>query len=259
MNNTDLGRVHAYLLHHRYAETKSVRRNVSKEERDIATMLRDAEPDMRVLLREILEGQGLALREYNEFDVKGIPVGATVFAVVRLPDTAAPVFGQTRLLDRMKQVRGIETDLSAKVWFVQIWFVCLDILYTRRNRSPSEMQGYVDSVFSKDVLVNAVKSYINDHVRKLDKGALNDDSIYKILSEEKGNRVLDCCRAFLDLMVESGLLEQNCDNYRQTILSACEMKLNFDRQLASLLPSGDPISEARTLLVHESASESDEV
>jgi hypothetical protein len=252
MNNSDLGRAHAFLLRHRYIETKSVRRSVSKEEREIATMLRDAEPAMKELLREFLQGEGLELKEYNDLDAKGIALGATVFAVVRLPDTNAPFFGYERLTSRMRQAKGVDSDIAAKVWFTQIWFVHLDLLYTRRNRASSEMQGYVETSFAREVLVNAVKDYINDHVRKLEKESLENDAIYKFLTAEKGGRVSSCCDAFLDLMLEAGLLELIGPNtFRQTLLSAVEMKLNFDRQLAPLLPVGDPSGSTRSLLIRE--------
>lgn len=252
MNNHDLGRVHAYLLRHRYVETKSNRRNISKDEREVATLLRDADPEIKVLLREILNGQGLELVQFGEFDVTGIPSGATVFIIARLPDTIPSLFGTDTLDARMRQVRGIQSDTAAKIWFVQLWFIHLDLIYSRRNRGPHEMQDYVGAVFTRDTLIDATRDYINDQVRKTNQSALEDDTVYRTLTSLKDGSVADAVNAFLELLVNAGLLEKNSDDtYRQTLLSAYEMKANYDRQLSSLMPAGDIAESATNLLIHD--------
>lgn len=252
MNNHDLGKIHAYLLRHRYAETKSNRRNVSKEEREVATLLRDADPEMKGLLREILSGQGLELVEFGEFDVAGIPSGATVFMLARLPDTTPSLFGVDALLARMRQVSGIKSDMAAKIWFVQLWFIHLDLIYSRRNRGPQEMQEYVGAVFSRETLLDATRDYINDQVRKTDQSVLQDDTVHKTLTSLKEGSVADAVIAFLELLVDAGLLEKSADDsYRQTLLSAYEMKANYDRQLALLMPSDDALESAVNLLIQD--------
>lgn len=254
MNNHDLGKVHAYLLRHRYVETKSNRRNISKDERDVATLLRDADPDMKILLREILNGQGLELVQFGEFDVAGIPSGATVFLIARLPDTAPSIFGTDALVSRMRQVRGIQSDTAAKIWFVQLWFIHLDLIYSRRNRGPHEMQDYVSAVFTRDTLIDATRDYINDQVRKTDQATLDDETVYRALTSLKEGSVADIVNAFLELLVDAGLLEKNNDDsYRQTLLSAYEMKANYDRQLSSLMPSDDIAESATNLLILDEA------
>lgn len=252
MNNHDLGRVHAYLLRHRYVETKSNRRNISKDEREVATLLRDADPEMKVLLREILNGQGLELVQFGEFDVTGIPSGATVFIIARLPDTTPSIFGTDILDARMRQVSGIQSDTAAKVWFVQLWFIHLDLIYSRRNRGPHEMQDYVGAVFTRDTLIDATRDYINDQVRKADQSTLKDDTVYRTLTSLKEGSVALAVNAFLELLVNAGLLEKNSDEtYRQTLLSAYEMKANYDRQLSSLMPADDIAESVMNLLIHD--------
>jgi len=60
-------------------------------------------------------------------------------------------------------------------------------------------------------------------------------------------------------MVDAGLLDLvGQDSYRQTLLFAYEMKMNYDRQLAKLLPSADPYLSASTLLIVETESEAEE-
>ncbi len=248
MNNSDLGRVQAYLLRHRYAETKSTRRSISKEEREVATMLRDSDASMRTLLEEIFDGQGLLLKSFNEFEAAGIPLGATVFVLARKPDFNPPFFGTEKLIARMRQVnRGISSDSEAKIWFIQLWFILLDLLYTRKNRGPNALQDWVETSFAKDIFVDAVKEYINDQVRKIDPSTLKTDAVYKALTSPKEGTVRQLCNAFVELMVDAGLLDViGQDSYRQTLLFAYEMKMNYDRQLATLLLSADPFSSAPT-------------
>lgn len=258
MNNSDMGRVHAYLLRHRFIETKSGRRNVSREEREIATLLRDADFAMRRQFEEILDGQGLQLVAFTSFDVKGIASGATVFMLARKPDSAPPFWGTERLVSRMLQVRGINNDAEAKTWFTQLWFVLLDLLYTCKNRSPNAMQDWVDTTFTKEVFIDAVKDYLNDQVRKIDPGTLEVDQVYKTLTSLKTGAEAQVCNAFLELMLDAGLIEEvNKDAYRQSLLFAYEMKTNFDRQLAHLLPSPDQLAAATEILVERTEEETE--
>lgn len=260
MNNSDLGRVQAYLLKYRFAETKSSRRNISLEERQVATMLRDADSSMRNLLEEILAGQGLELKSFNEFEAAGIPVGATVFVLARKPEFNPPFFGTEKLITRMRQgSRSMTSDAEAKIWFVQLWFILLDLLYTRKNRGPNSLQNWVETSFAKEIYIDTVKDYINDNVRKIDPSTLKTDAVYRALTSQKEGAVRQLCNAFLELMTDAGLLDRmGEDNYRQTLLFAYEIKTNYDRQLASLMPSADPFFSASTLLVTDAESEAEE-
>lgn len=251
MNNHELGRVQSYLLRHRYIETKSIKRKVSREENEAATLLRDADASMRNLLSEMLDGQGLLLQQFNDTEVPGIPVGATVFTLLRKPDSTVPFFGLEKLLTRMR-IRSIKSDTDAKIWFVQIWFVHLDLIYTSKNRAPAEMLKYVDAIFTRDVLIDAVRAYVNDHVRKFDPASVSDDAVYKTLTDASDGTIKLATIAFLELLTEAGLLSTTDDDvYRQTLLSAAEMKMNYDRQLAPLMPSSDVMQVSRSILIQE--------
>lgn len=250
MNNTDLGRAQAFLMRYRMAATQTMRRSVSREEREIATMLRAADPSMIQLLSEILEGQGYVLASMTDLDVKGVPSGGTVFMLARKPDSDAPCFGTERMIARLRSIKSVETDTAAKTWFVQLWFILLDLIYTRRNRSPNSLQEWVDTGFKKTLFVDCVKEYINDHVRKIDIGTLKTDAIYTILTTPKEAQFTQICNAFLELMCEAALLEQiEPEVYRQTLLCAYEIKLNFDRQLAPVLSLNDPFDAASSVLI----------
>lgn len=250
MNNTDLGRVQAYLMRYRMAATQSMRRGVSREEREIATMLRAADPAMIQLLCEILDGQGYVLASMTDLDVKGVPAGGTVFMLARKPDSDAPCFGTERMIARLRSIKSVDTDTAAKTWFVQLWFILLDLIYTRRNRSPNSLQEWVDTGFKKTLFVDCVKEYINDHVRKIDINTLQTDAIYTILTTPKEAGFTQICNAFLELMCEAALLEQiEPEVYRQTLLFAYEIKLNFDRQLAPIFSMNDPLDAASSVLI----------
>lgn len=252
MNNTDLGRVQAHLMRYRIAATHATRRNITREEREVAGLLRSADPSMIQLLGEILDGQGYALVSMTDLDVKGVPAGGTVFILARKPDAESPCFGTDRMLARLKAIRNVESDTAAKTWFVQLWFILLDLMYTRRNRSPNSLQEWVDTGFKKTLFVDSVKEYINDHVRKIDMATLKSEAIYTVLTTPKEAGFTLICNAFLELMCEAALLEQiEPDVYRQTLLSAYEIKLNFDRQLAPILTMNDPLAAASSVLITE--------
>ena len=137
-------------------------------------------------------------------------------------------------------------------------FVLLDLLYTRKNRSPNSLQDWVETTFVKDVFVDAVKKYINDHVLKIDPSTLKTDAVYNALTSQKDGTVTQLCNAFLDLMADAGLINAvGQDGYRQTLLFAYEMKVNYDRQLATLLPNVDPFSSASAMLVDDTENEAE--
>ncbi len=252
MNNTDLGRVQAYLMRYRMAATHATRRSISREEREVAGLLRSADPSMLQLLSEILDGQGYSLVSMTDLDVKGVPSGGTIFMLARKPDSEAPCFGTDRMIARFRAIRSVESDTAAKTWFVQLWFILLDLIYTRRNRSPNSLQDWIDTGFKKTLFVDCVKEYINDHVRKIDIATLKSDTIYTILTTPKEAGFTQICNAFLELMCEAALLEQiEPDVFRQTLLSAYEIKLNFDRQLAPLLSLNDPLASTASVLITE--------
>lgn len=256
MNNTDLGRAHAYLLRYRIVESKSIRRNISREERDIAIMLRDADAHMRSLLDEILDGQGLMLKPFSD-DVKGLPTGAVVFVLARKPDTNPPFFGTDRMIARMKQAGGSRvSDADAKIWFTQLWFILMEILYSRRGRSPNEMQEWVETSFTKAVLVDAVRDYLNEDIRKIDPSTLLSPAIHESLTSFKEGTVTQFCNNFLELMVDARMIERIDDDlYRQTLLFAFEVKLNYDRQLEPFLISTTAFDAATAILTHETTTE----
>lgn len=253
MNNSELGRVHAWLLRHRIAESRPARRATNGEEREIAGLLLNADQQMRMQFEEMLDGQGLQLVSMTSFDAKGIVAGGTVFMLARKPDSTPPFWGSERLVIRMLQVKGINNEVDARIWFTQLWFVLLDLIYTRKNRGPNALQDWVDTTFVREVFIDAVKDYLNDHVRKIDPSTLETDRVHKALAALKEGGITQACNAFIDLMVDASQLEKlDTDTFRQSLLSAYEMKTNFDRQLKPLLPDEDLFAAASEVLVAHS-------
>ncbi|OIQ77733.1 hypothetical protein GALL_405720 [mine drainage metagenome] len=258
MNNSEMGRVHAWLLRHRIVESRSERRAIGKDEREIAGLLLSADYGVRRQLEEILDGQGLLLVTLTALDAKGIASGATVFMLARKPDSAAQFWGTERLAARMMQSKGINTEGEARTWFTQLWFLLLDLIYTRKNRSPNAMQDWVSTSFAKEVFIDTVKEYLNDRVRKIDPSSLETDRVYRTLMGPKEGGITMACNAFMELMVDAGLIEQIDEGtFRQSLLFAYEMKINFDRQLKALLPAQDPFVAATEVLVERTDEETE--
>ena len=156
-------------------------------------------------------------------------------------------------------MRGVDSDAKAKIWFTQLWFILLDLLYTRKNRGPHGLQDWLETSFTKFVFVDAVKTYINNHVRKIDPSTLKTDAVHKALTSLKEGAVSQLCNAFLELMSDAALLDSiGQDGYRQTLLFAHEMKVNYDRQLAALMPSVDSFASASNILIIDADSEAKE-
>jgi hypothetical protein len=125
---------------------------------------------------------------------------------------------------------------AAKIWFTQIWLLHLDLIYTQLDRSPLERGRWINASFTREMLQDALSTHINDHVRKLNAVELANSEVYEVLCAEKGTDVSRYVRRFLEIMCEGGLLEERAEGaFRQTLLSAVEMKENFDRSLAPLM------------------------
>jgi hypothetical protein len=110
----------------------------------------------------------------------------------------------------------------------------------------------VDTAFNRAVFTEAVKNYINDSVLKVDRNTLRTTTIYDALTSAKEGTITQLCTAFLEIMEEAALLERlQEDVYRQSLLFAFEMKMNYDRQLVPLLPALSPFDSASTILIEE--------
>lgn len=236
MTPYDMGRISAFLIMHRKLEDRSDKRGMRRDEKDLAAILREASVDELRDLEELMGGQGFVFVQLTSFDVEGIGPGSRVYLAARRADMPSCLVDGSYVVERM----GLSSrPIAAKIWFTQIWLLHLDLLYTQLDRSPLERGRWIKASFTREMLQETVTKHINDFVRKLNAVELVNSEVYEALCAEKGTDVSRHVKRFLDLMCEGGLLEEREGGaYRQTLLSAVEMKENFDRSLAPLMLAG---------------------
>jgi hypothetical protein len=252
MTPFEMGKIGAYLLKHRKVEEKSERRTIQREERDIAEILREAPGDSKRFLEEMMLGYGFELVTLTAFDVKGIAPGARVYLLVRSVNTECPLLDTGKMIEKMS---GTERKAGAsKIWFTQIWLMHLDLMYTAKDRSPHERNLWLDSGFTEEHLAHSMREHINGFVRKLNPQEVEQSEVYRILCAEKGADLPRYVNRFLSMMVEAGMLDEiGPGNYRQSLLSAVEMKESYDRFLAPLMLDL-PVEKERAGIAHAAAS-----
>ena len=201
MTPFEMGRISAYLLKHRKIEFRTEKRGRHKDEHELAELLKDAPKDSMTDLCELMNGYGFDLITLTTFEVSGIGSGERVFMLSR-----------------------------------QFWLLHLDLIYTQRDRGADERNKWLDATFTKDALIEAMREHINESVRRLNPETLADNEIYDVLTSEKGVSIDRYAKRFLELMVDAFMLEDKGNGvYRQTLLSAVEMKENFGRILEQLM------------------------
>ncbi len=242
MTPYEMGRISAFLIKHRKLEDRQDKRGMQRDENDLAVVLREASMENIRDLEELMSGQGFVLVTLNSFDVAGIGQGSRVYLLPRKSDNLCPLLDTSRLVEKMDPTNGRAT--AAKIWFTQIWLTHLDLLYTQRDRGPHERNQWIDATFTKEMLEQAVREHINGYVRRLNPNELTQNDVYEVLTAEKGTDIARYTKRFLDLMCECGMLDERGDGvYRQSLLSAVEMKENYDRTLAPLTIDADTSTE----------------
>lgn len=246
------GQVMAFLLKYRRLETFSTRKKSKADERALALLLRDSAPEDRAELAGALRGMGFDLVEFTSLSTQGIQPGGHVFVLIRRFDDSGDLLGERWIEDRMALRNNSVAE--RRIWFTQFWFVLFDLLYTRRDRTPSEVSRYVETTFTKPDLSQAMREYINELVRKLGHDAVKDDAVYSCLISESGTLVDQYAERFLSLMADGALLDRlGEDKYRQSLVSAAEMRSNYlqglEPLMQALMKAGNPLEEAPGLLV----------
>lgn len=233
MTPYDMGRISAFLIMYRKLEDRSDKRGMRRDEKDLAVILKEASVDELRDLEELMGGQGFVFVQLSSFDVEGIGPGSRVYLAARRADMPSCLVDGSYVVERMGKSSG---PTAAKIWFTQIWLLHLDLIYTQLDRSPLERGRWINAWFTREMLQQAVSTHINDYVRRLNPVELVNSEVYEVLCAEKGTDVPRYVKRFLEIMCEGGLLEERGeDAYRQTLLSAVEMKENFDRSLAPLM------------------------
>lgn len=239
MTPYEIGRISAFLIKHRKIDDRADKRGLQRDERDFAVVLKEASVDSLRDLEDVMSGQGFTLLTLTRADVSGIGEGARAYIAVRRSDIPCPLLDISRLVERMDSVSGRAT--AAKIWFTQIWLLHLDLLYTQKERGPHERNKWIEITFTREMLEQAVREHVNGYVRRLAPQELSSSEVYETLSTEKGADISRYTKRFLDLMCEAGLLDERSGGvYRQTLLSAAEMKENYDRVLAPLALESEP-------------------
>jgi hypothetical protein len=207
----------------------------------MASILVDAGVDGLERFNRLLGGQGLELLEYTDTDMPGITTGGRAWILVRSPEaTPPPFFSIEQVLGRMKLRE--DTRETAAVWYLHIWLIHLALLYSHKGRAVSAASGYLDSAFEEETLVHSVRGHI-EQVRGIGLESGAERHVFEILTAERGQELVRRVRAFLALMVESGLLVRS-DNgvYEQTLLGAVEIARGFSRSLQHILPDEDALA-----------------
>lgn len=241
MDLGDMGQLHAFLLRWRCVETRPRSRYLRPGEGDLANLLLDAGSEGLERINAFLAGQGLELLEYTDTDMPGITTGGRVWVLARGPDAAPPpFFSVEQVMGRMK-LRD-DTRETAAVWYLHIWLIHLALLYTHKGRAVAAVSGYLDSAFEEETLVASVRHHL-ERVRGIGLAAGAERHVFEILTSEHGQDVPRRVRAFLGLMVDSGLLARGESGvYEQTLLGAVEIARAFGRTLAHILPDEDALA-----------------
>lgn len=252
MTRFEMGQIMAYLLKTRRLDSAVGKRKIGVDERALAITLRDAGLEERAELEGLLRGFGFELAHFTDFNTQGIAPGGHVFLLIRRLDEINELFGE-RWIDERMQYRA-DTVTERRIWFAQFWFVLFSLLYTRRDRVTTEVARYVETTFMRADLVDAMRDYINDLVRKLGHETVQDDTVYECLTSESGRLIESYCERFLGLMTEGGMLDRlGDDRYRQSLLSAVEMKSNhmqgLEPWLRAVEATSSPLEAGRTWLV----------
>ena len=257
MNMTEMGEVYAYLLRHRIAETRaqSGRRRASQagvlSERDAATILKEADEQQMADFRAFLAGQGLLLAIYDSADYPGIPPGGQIYMLLRNPEAQLPgMFSQQQVLQRLK-IRH-ETKETTAVWFLHLWLLMLGLLYTRTNRSLSDVSLYQNAVFSQEELADTLRQHL-ESIRRSGREALATEEPERrqlaILLSEKGEDINRRVKNFIDVLVDaSHLVTKGEKIYQQTLLGALEVEQTGLSHLRHLI--ADDIARQ---VIHEEA------
>lgn len=234
MTPFEMGRISAFLLKHRKIEHRTDKRGLKKDEQELAELLRDAPMDALGDLGELMNGYGFEFITLTTFDVSGVGSGERVYLLARKPNVECPLLDLPRAVERMESASG--RAKVGKIWLTQFWLIHLDLIYTQRDRGTDERNLWLEATFTKDLLIQSMREHINDNVRRLNPEQIIDNEVYEALTSEKGADIARYATRFLDLMVDGGLLDDKGNGgFRQTLLSAVEMKENYGRILEPLM------------------------
>ena len=245
MNMSEMGEVYAYLLRYRMAESRPSQRNRRASraglisERDVCAILAQASEDEISQLRQFLNGQGLQLVFIEASDYPGISAGGRMYLLQRLPESDLPaLFSQQPVYASMRLRQESQEEIA--LWFLHLWLLLMGLLYTRNNRSLTDVSQYQEAVFSVQELITAMRQHLEQLRQSGIQGAQVSPAV-RALIDEKGEDIPRRVRVFIELMEQAGHLQRNQDksdsddvaassqqasalqtSYQQTLLGALE-------------------------------------
>lgn len=249
MNMTEMGEVVAYLLRYRSAERTpggGRKRRAAREgqlsERDVCALIDDASEAEREALRDFLAGQGLRLKAFEAGDYPGIAPGSRYYALLPDPELEQPpLYTREPVFEALKLRQESRAELAQ--WYLQLWLLMHTLLYTRYNRALSDVSRYQEATFAGVELAELMRDQL-ESLRALGEEAPETS---RVLLEERGEDISRRVRAFIDLQVRAGLLENlreaDADSgaaessgevWQQTLLGALESEQIGIHQLGHL-------------------------
>lgn len=233
MNMEEMGEVVAYLLRHRIVETRPASGRSHDEERSAAKILLAMTPEDRYSLEAVFAGMRLVVVDYDSFTIPALPKGARVFLLARDIAKGDPssVLAPEVIVEAMRE-KGNESAREAAAWFVHLWLVHLELIYTDKGRSPSQLQRYAEGMFDFDVFLAKVREHFEELRQGLDRKEVPMNAAFKTFEKSSHAEGERRCRRFVSLMADAGLLTTIAkDLFQQTLLSAYEIKRNYERGL----------------------------
>jgi hypothetical protein len=229
----EIGQVLAYLLQHRVVETRPAGGRSTDDERATAKLLLNMAPDDRRVLEKLVAGMHLILVDYDSYSIPALPKGNRVYLLARniADGNPAGLLSSEIITEAMKE-KSNESAREAASWFVHLWLVHLDMIYTDHGRPPSSMDRYAEGMFDFDKFLARVREHFEELRQGLDRNEVPFNAVFKTFEKASHTEGERRCRRFVNLMVDSALLTTTAkDTYQQTLLSSFEIKRNYEHGL----------------------------
>lgn len=222
---------------------RQIRTRIPKGER-----FKDGEKELSIEIRQITDKERAFLMDYFAFngfklivfgwdEFKGIPEGGQIWTIVRDPLAGDPPPWISEAEARARLSIGPETKKVTCIWTLVIYLHYLSYTYTLIGRHPSEISRYVDAVFTKEQLFEAIKEWLNE----LAKENSQKTEIMTILTSESETQLYRRVSNLLDFLKETNCIAFSKEDnaYCQTLLGAAEVNEHYDGEIAYLVPKDE--------------------